>query len=210
LILTGICAVGGALILSYGIGFITFLALFSLSSLGMAYSLPLLPERIQHQYAYYKIKDIPGSRSLSEALAWAAVISILPSLEMDQISWQATTISILIVFAMSYVRAILFDIFQVQGDLIVGSETLPITLGEKKTLTVVKIILSVTAIILVGAPVLGLVSSFSYVILLPLLMLSFCQMAYEKRLLYPSTTLEALVESSFFLAGLLALIWQVF
>ncbi len=111
---------------------------------------------------------------------------------------------------MGYVRAILFDIFQVQGDLIVGSETLPIILGEKKTLTFVKLILIVTAFILTAGPLLGLVSSFSYIILLPLLMLSFCLKAYEKRLLYPSIRLEALVESSFFLAGFLALMWQAF
>ena len=77
-------------------------------------------------------------------------------------------------------------------------------------MTFVKVILIVTAIILAGGPVLGLVSPFSYIILLPLLMLSFCLMAYEKRLLYPSIRLEALVESSFFLAGFLALMWQAF
>ena len=208
LVLTGISAVGAALILSYNIGLITFFALLSLSSLGVAYSLPLLPEKIQHQYAYYKIKDIPGSRSLSEALAWAAVIGILPLLEMAHISWPSGIIVIFTVFTMSYVRAILFDIFQVQGDLIVGSETLPITLGEKRTLTFVKVILIVTAIILSICPFLGLVSFFSTFILLPLLALSFCLIAYEKRLLYPSVTLEALVESSFFLAGFLALFWQ--
>jgi 4-hydroxy-3-methylbut-2-enyl diphosphate reductase len=210
LVLTGIGAVAATLIISYGIGLTTFLSLCGLSFLGIAYSLPFIPERVQHKYSYIKIKDIPGSRSLCESLAWGAVIAILPLLEMDHIYWPAAAISIMTVFSMGYVRAILFDVFQVQGDLIVGSETLPITLGEKKTLTFVKLILIVTAFILAAGPLLGLVSSFSYIILLPLLMLSFCLMAYEKRLLYPSATLEALVESNFFLAGLLALIWQAF
>ena len=109
---------------------------------------------------------------------------------------------------MSYTRALLFDIFQVQGDLIVGTETLPIALGERKTLTLIKLILIATAFILIGSPVLGLVSPFSYLVLLPVLSLALCLLAYERRWLYPGATLEILVEGNFFLAGFLALIWQ--
>ena len=90
-----------------------------------------------------------------------------------------------------------------------GTETLPIILGEGKTLILVKIILVATGFILAASPVFGLVSPFSYLMLLSLLSLSLCLMAYEKRWLYPGITLEALVEGNFFLSGLLAVIWQV-
>jgi 4-hydroxy-3-methylbut-2-enyl diphosphate reductase len=210
LIITGIGAVAAALVLSFVIGPTTFLALCALNIVGIAYSFPLLPERVRHKYAYYKIKDIPGSRSLSEALAWVAVIILLPLLNMTDIYWPAVIISAIVVFSMSYARAILFDIFQVQGDMIVGTETLPISLGEKKALIFIKFILIATVFILAGSPALGHVSSFSYLVLLPLLSLSLCLVAYEKRWLYPGTTLEGLVESNFFLAGFLALIWQAF
>lgn len=210
LIITGIGAIASALVISYFIGITTFLVLCGLNILGIAYSLPLLPEAVRHKYAYYKIKDIPGSRSLSEALAWVAVIILLPLLEMKHIYWPAVAISSFTVFSMSYVRALLFDIFHVQGDLIVGSETLPTTLGERKTLILIKAILVSTIFILVGGAVLDLVTSFSYLVLLSLLSLSLCLLAYERRWLYPGTTLETLAEGNFFLAGFLALIWQAF
>jgi 4-hydroxy-3-methylbut-2-enyl diphosphate reductase len=208
LILTAITAVAGALAVSLSVGLSTFLALSGLSFLGIVYSIPFIPERFRHRYAYAKIKDIPGSRSLSESLAWVAIITILPLLDMARIVWPSVIVTALVVFSMSYARAILFNIFQAQGDLIVGTETMPIILGEKKTLALLKIILFLSAIILIISPVLDLVGAFSFVMMLPLLALSLCLLTYERRWLYPGTTLEALVEGTFFLAGFLALIWQ--
>ncbi|MBW2358200.1 MAG: UbiA family prenyltransferase [Deltaproteobacteria bacterium] len=208
LIMTAIAAVTGALAVSLSVGLSTFLALSGLSFLGIVYSVPFIPERIRHRYPYTKIKDIPGSRSLSESLAWVAIITILPLLDMAHIIWPSAIVAVLIVFSMSYARAILFNIFQAQGDLLVGTETLPIILGEKRTLTLLKIILLLSAFIIILSPVLALVGSFSFIMLLPLLALSLCLLSYERRWLYPGTTLEALVEGTFFLAGFLALIWQ--
>jgi len=208
LILSGIFAVATALIISYLIGITTLIALCGLNLLGIAYSLPLLPESIRHKYSYYKIKDIPGSRSLSESLAWVAVIAVLPLLEMNSIYWPSAIISVLIVFSMSYVRSTLFDIFDVQGDLIVGTETLPITIGVKKTLSLLKIILVVTGVVLAVSPILGLVGPFSYLIFLSVFSLFLCLLACESRWVHPGITLEAMVEGNFLLTGLLALIWQ--
>jgi (E)-4-hydroxy-3-methyl-but-2-enyl pyrophosphate reductase len=208
LIAMGISAVITALGLSYRIGITTFLALGGFSLLGIIYSMPLIPVRLRDGSPYSKIKDIPGSRSLSEALAWTAVIGVLPLLEIDRIAWPAAFISILVVFLMGYTRSVLFDIFQVQGDLVAGTETLPITFGEKRTLTLLKIILFANTLILFGAPIVGLVNRFAFLMILPLLALSLCLLAYEKRWIYPGLAFEGLVEGTFLLAGFLAVIWQ--
>jgi len=86
---------------------------------------------------------------------------------------------------------------------------LPIILGEKRTLALLKFILLITGILFAGGPLMGLTGGFSYVMLIPLLGVSFCLKAYEKRWLYPGINFEALVEANFLLAGLLALAWQV-
>ena len=208
LIMTAVIAVAGALAVSLSVGLSTLLALSGLSFLGIVYSVPIIPERFRHKYAYAKIKDIPGSRSLSESLAWVAIITILPLLDMPRIVWSSAIVTALIVFSMSYARAILFNIFQAQGDLIVGTETLPIILGEKKTLTLLKGILLLCAFVLVFSPILDLVGPFSFVMLFPLCALYLCVFSYERRWFYSGTTLEALVEATFFLAGFLAIIWQ--
>ena len=208
LITMGIAAIVTALVLSYSIGFMTFLALSTLSMLGIIYSIHLVPESIRHKAPYSKIKDIPGSRTLSEALAWAVIITILPLLEVNHIVWTPAIVSILTVFFMGYIRSAFFDIIRVQGDLIVGSETLPITLGEKKTILLLKMLIFLSAIILCGAPIFGLVNSFSFLFLVPLFTLALCLVAYERSWIYPDIAFEALVEGNFFLAGLLAVIWQ--
>jgi 4-hydroxy-3-methylbut-2-enyl diphosphate reductase len=109
---------------------------------------------------------------------------------------------------MVYVIGGLFDIFQVQGDLIVGVETLPITFGEKKTLRLLKGIIIAAALFLLAAPLLRVVGPFSYLLLFCCLSLFLSLLTYERRWLYPGIRLETLVEGNFFLAGLLGLIWH--
>ncbi len=206
LILSALVAILTALALAYTKGPATFLALTGFSLLGIIYSIPLIPKRIRHKSRYAKIKDVPGSRSLSESLAWVALIGVLPLLDMKQVSPPTALITILAVFLIAYIRSVLFDIFQVQGDLIVGTETLPITLGEKKALVLLKVLLTLTALILGVSPLLGLVPSFSGAIIASVFGLSLCLFAYERHWLQQGLTLEALVEGNFFLAGFLALV----
>jgi 4-hydroxy-3-methylbut-2-enyl diphosphate reductase len=143
-------------------------------------------------------------------LAWVALICVLPILESNSIAWSAAACSMLIVFLMSYARSILFDIFQFQGDLIVGSETLPIIFGLRKTVHLLRVVLLSVAIILVWGPFFGLCGPFSYIFLIPLTIFSLCVIAYEKNWISPGLGLEALVECNFLLAGFLGLLWQTF
>jgi len=208
LITAAVFSIIASFALSIRMGWITFLALTALTGLGIIYSIPLLPEGLRRRYAYSKIKDIPGSRSLSEALAWTVVMTILPLLQGGAIVLPAAAIAFIIVFSMSYTRSVLFDIFQVQGDLVVGTETLPIILGEKKSLALLRVILLAAGLLLVAGPMVGALSAFSYVMLLPLLTLSLCLLAYQKGWLLPGMRLESLVEGNFLLSGLLALLWK--
>jgi len=205
---TGMSALVTALVLAYTVGIITLVVLSGLSALGLVYSVPLLPKTLAGRYRYARIKDIPGSRSLSEALAWTAVIVVLPLLETGGMKWSAALVTGLIVFWMSYARAIAFSMFQVQGDLMVGTETLPIALGEKRTLRLLKAVLLLTALILIAGPLSGATDPATLVLLLPQLTLSLCIMAYEQDRLHPGIALEALVEGNFLMTGLLVFIYQ--
>jgi 4-hydroxy-3-methylbut-2-enyl diphosphate reductase len=208
LVLSGLVALGGALGLSAFWGLSAFLATAGLSILGTVYSLPIVPLRRGHLWRYSKIKDIPGSKTFAQAFAWGAVIALLPLLETPPASWAGEIVSFVFVFSVVYVRAAFFDIFQVQGDLIVGSETLPITLGEKRTLWLLKWVILVGSIVLAVAPLFGWVGPFAYLLLLCYLTLTLCILAYGKGLLFPGTRSEAFVEANLFLAGILALFWQ--
>jgi 4-hydroxy-3-methylbut-2-enyl diphosphate reductase len=208
LIVTALASITAALTLSYALGTAIFFAVLGLSILGAIYSIPILPVKRRERWRYSKIKDIPGSKTLAESLAWGALISLVPLLEPVATKWLPIIISFLFVFSMVYVTGGLFDIFQVQGDLIVGVETLPITFGEKKTLRLLKGIIIAAALFLLAAPLLRVVSPFSYLLLFCCLSLFLSLLTYERRWLYPGIRLETLVEGNFFLAGLLGLIWH--
>ena len=88
----------------------------------------------------------------------------------------------------------------------VGTETLPITLGEKRTLTLFKRLLLGTALLLVVSTLSDLVSPVFCLMFIPLSTLLLCFYTYEKQWLSPGIVLEGLVECNFLLAGLLILL----
>jgi (E)-4-hydroxy-3-methyl-but-2-enyl pyrophosphate reductase len=204
---TGMCAIALALILAYGLGKTVFFSLAAFSILGMVYSVPLIPSAHRKDYPYAKIKDIPGSKTLSESLAWVAVIAVLPALDTSPFNWPLVLTTSSMVFLLSYARSGLFDILQLQGDLIVGKETLPITLGLKKTSIIIKCALLLSSLILVTAPLFHWMIPLSYLLVACVMGLYLCLNAYEKQWIYPGLTFEALLECNFLLAGVLAVLW---
>ncbi|MBW2018023.1 MAG: 4-hydroxy-3-methylbut-2-enyl diphosphate reductase [Deltaproteobacteria bacterium] len=208
LMFSGILAILGSLAIAIRLGPSVFLIMSGLCVLGIIYSVPIVPLRRRRLFRYTKIKDIPGSKTLSESLAWATVISLVPLLEPSPPDSSKALVAFFAVFSIVYVRSALFDIFQAQGDLIVGVETLPITLGEKRTLLLLKSVTIIGGLGLLAAPLVGAVGSFSYLLLLCYGTLMMSILAYEKRWLYPGTSLEALVEGNFFLAGCLGFLWH--
>jgi len=212
LTLTGLIAALGALLLSYFfLGTKAFLSILGLSVLGLFYSIPLMSERKgPHPLKYVRIKDIPGSRTLTEALAWGIILGLIPLLEPSSPAPAPSVVAFLVVFSIVYVRSGLFDILQFQGDLIVGVETLPIVLGKRKAFALLKGVVLFTSVLLCITPLLGLVSPFAF-LLLPSTILLFVSIFVLERqwITPPRTRVELLLEGHFFLAGLLALVWHL-
>lgn len=210
LIVTGLMAISGALVLSLFLGIEVFLSLLGLSLLGILYSIPLIHGRKGASLKYSRIKDIPGSRTLSEALAWATVLCLLPLFESPKPSPGASSVAFLFVFSIVYVRSGLFDILHFQGDLIVGAETLPIILGRRKALSLLKIFVFLTLLLLCVAPLAGAVSPFSFLLIPCVFLLFFSTLIVERQWLNPGMRIELLLEGHFFLAGILGLLWHIF
>jgi len=206
LFFTGVSAMAAALILSHALGPAVLFGTAGLSLLGMIYSIPIVPPALRQMWQFSKIKDLPGSKTLSQALAWAALMGLLPLLEQGELSWGPALVTFFFIFALVYVRGGLVEIFELQGDMIVGRETLPIVIGEKKSLLLLKGIILAGGLLLIVAPLAGITGSFSYLLVCCFLGLRVTILAYERRWLYPGTRLEALLEGNLFLAGLLALV----
>ncbi len=206
---SGAAAAAAGMVIAGIVGPVTFLAFSLMILAGLLYSFPIFPACFRRIFPYAKIKDIPGSRSFSEALAWTAVIGILPLLETPGLNPLSETFAILMVFVLSYIRAVLFDVFQAQGDLIVGTETLPVILGETRTLKIIKWLIVFATVIFTALPLVGVVDYFSLFMLLPVFTVFMCVSIYEKRGTYPGTNLEVLVDGGLICLGLLSVFRQV-
>jgi len=208
--LTVIALVSGAagLVIAYLQGLLPFLVLLVISLLGLSYRLTLIPKTFA-AVMYRRIKDIPGSKTVLIALAWGVVTSVLPPISVFG-DYRATDACIFTwTAALVFVRTAFFDILDMQGDRLVGKETIPILLGEKRSLRLLK---SLLAGLFVGLPVLSLLtplSAFAVALALCPAAMFAILLAFERGLILPGVRLEFLVESHLVLAGLLALGWSL-
>jgi 4-hydroxy-3-methylbut-2-enyl diphosphate reductase len=207
LVITSLIGTGAGLILSLSLGIAQFLLFLALTILGLVYSIPIIPWKFGYFRQYAKIKDLPGSKTVAEALAWGTISSLLPIIGATNPFWPAVLISFFFVSFMCYIRAGLFDILNIQGDLIVGRETLPIALGEKKALKFLKLSNGLFAVILLISGATGIVSTLGYFLISCFLISLFYLTAYQRNRIREGLPLQALAEGNLLLAGLLAFIW---
>ncbi|TYT73628.1 4-hydroxy-3-methylbut-2-enyl diphosphate reductase [Desulfobotulus mexicanus] len=130
-ILAGFAGITG-LATAFEAGILPFAMLFFMTLAGILYTAPLLPRSLSRSHIR-SLKDIPGSKTILIAIAWGVLCVILPTSAIRGSLDTATLASFLFVAALVFVRTAFFDIMALQGDRIVGKETLPILLGEEKS-----------------------------------------------------------------------------
>ena len=200
-----IAAGGLGILCASAMGAAAFAILLIMSLLGLSYNLYLLPDGFG--FKFRRIKDIPGSKTFLIAVAWGVVVALMPG-----ITGKGTlTVAIGGVFvwatALVFARTAFFDLLDVQGDRIMGKETLPILLGNRKTAVLLKGTLVGCMILVAAGSAIGLVSGLGFFLTLcPAAMLILVS-AYEKGQMLPSMRLEFLVESLLLLSGVITLLW---
>ena len=202
-------SVAAGLIISFFQGVNTFVFAAALTASGLVYGLPLLPSFGKAARSRLRIKDIPGSRSLAESLGTVAVTTLLPNIDRKADSLTAIALAGFALFFLAFAKAGLFEIFRVQGDLIVGTESLPISIGEKRTVTLLKVALLGSACTLSAGLLTGFLPRFALAMTAPVAAMFLCVLAYERRWLYPGLTFEAVSEFPFYLSGFLAVVAAV-
>jgi (E)-4-hydroxy-3-methyl-but-2-enyl pyrophosphate reductase len=210
MIAMGITSAGVALILAWFQGILPFLLLLAISALGMIYNLRLLPGRPRSAFHYEKIKDIPGSKTLLVALAWGVVTSLLPPLAQEGRFLPATPVAFLFTSILVFVRSTLYDFKDIQGDLMVGKETIPIVLGKWKTEGLVVLLLIFLGALLTVAEPLGWTNSLASFLLISLGYVVSYYYLYRQKVTGWGFLFEWIVDGSFIFAGLLGLLWSLF
>ncbi len=207
LALLAFIAGGVGLVTAYSTGLIPFFILLVMSLMGLSYNIRLVPKRFSSG-RYSRIRDIPGSKTVLIAMAWGIVTSVLPPLSVSEniplsaaliFSWSITLV---------FVRTAFFDILDMQGDRIVGKETIPILLGEKRALSLLKSILVVNFGLLILASAFQLISTLGFALTICPIFMFIVLLFHERSYMLPGTRLEFLVESHFVIAGVLTFIWS--
>ena len=207
LTLLAMIAGGAGLVIAYTLGLFPFLILLVMSLMGLSYNLKLVPRQMAG-LMYQRIKDIPGSKTILIAMAWGIVTAVLPPLSVyGSLTW----ISVLVFLwatGLVFVRTAFFDILDMQGDRLVGRETLPILLGEKRSTRLLKTVLVFLIAVLPIAAILDFISPLGFILVFSPICLLALLSVYQKGSMLAGARLEFVVESHFVLAGVLALVWK--
>jgi 4-hydroxybenzoate polyprenyltransferase len=197
----------GSLALCLELGYLPLGLVAVMSVLGLLYTAPLIPGGLMRRTQMQRLKDIPGSKTMSATVAWALVVAVLPALTQPPLHAWYTLLVFLFTLVMVFIRCTLFDMLDVQGDLIVGKETIPILLGERKTEKMLWWLLLGLAVVLPLAALTGAASSLAFCFLAPVAGMAAMQYALTRFWVMPGALSEGLVDLNFWLAGAMTLIW---
>ena len=182
-----------------------FLVLTVTSLAGVLYNMKLLPGN----WRFQRLRDIPGSKNISMALAWGMVTAVLPVLKNDSHFHPVTAVAFFFTFSLVFVRSALSDIMEMQSDKLLGRETIPVIFGKTKTQILLKSIILILLIILLISHPLGLSSSLSYFLILCTLYLWICFRVCDRRSGLSGALMEGLLETSYIIAGFAVFCWFV-
>ncbi|MBN1576123.1 MAG: 4-hydroxy-3-methylbut-2-enyl diphosphate reductase [Chitinispirillaceae bacterium] len=109
-----------------------YLMLFA-SLAGSAYHMTFVPRHVRALFRYKNLKDIPSSRDLFVALAWGTVLTAIPYLiHGAPLSIPVAPAVFCWIFILAFLRSLIFDLRDIEGDRIMGRETLITIVGEKR------------------------------------------------------------------------------
>ena len=192
-----------ALSASFASGMASFILLFIISLSGVLYNTKILPPG----WRFRSPKDIPGSKNIATAIAWAAVTALLPWIEAGPTPTPGVATAFFFIAGMVFIRSALSDILDIQSDRLIGRETLPVLIGEGKTLILLEGISGLLFVLLCAAPSAGWSTSFSLFLLPCVFYIWLCFKLYDRRSGFSGVVLEGLLESGYIIAGASAFLW---
>ena len=192
-----------ALLLALAQGAGQFLLLFVISLSGVLYNARFLPSR----WRFRSLKELPGSKNVSMALAWAMVAVVLPVVGAGFAFRPGLAVAFVFTFALVFIRSILSDIIEMQNDRLLGRETIPVLVGSKTSQRILKVVWVLLFILLASAYPAGWSASVSIALIICLFYVLICFKLYDRRATLSSMEIWGLLETNYILAGVSALSW---
>jgi (E)-4-hydroxy-3-methyl-but-2-enyl pyrophosphate reductase len=207
----GIAATVACACLGFLMSVYTGVLLVALMGLGRLYAMALASGSKLPWIKGGRLRDLPGSKTPLVALGWAVAASILPAVgSSSPVSMPGLAVSFVFAGSMVFWRNVLADLLDMQGDRIVGRETIPILMGVRRTLKLLRLWLIGIGLVLAGAALAGLVPPVGFWLLLTTLVYGVFYGVYSRSQLIDRLAFEGLVDANLMLAGVIAIVYAIF
>ncbi len=210
LVILGVLSAASALVISALLGLVPFIIILSATFLGLLYGIRIVPRKISNITRIKKLRDFPASRNFAVAISWATVTAIIPLFEADSGFGLGTAVAFLFVFTLVFTRSALMDMRDIQGDMMLGNETIPILIGQRTTNLLLVILLGLSALALTAGSILGWVTGMGFFMVVPLTYALGYLYLLRRRFMRQGIYCEAIADSQYYLAGLIAVLWYLF
>jgi 4-hydroxy-3-methylbut-2-enyl diphosphate reductase len=117
-------------------------------------------------------------------------------------------VAFLFVLTIVLIRSLLFDLKDMQGDMMLGKETIPIILGKGRTKALLIGLAIFPFVLLPLAGLLRWASTLSFVLLIPSAYAVLYLYLYRRRIISQGVRAELTVDGSFILTGIVAFLWS--
>jgi len=208
LLISGAASAALALILGLLLGPVAFAFILAMTGLGLVYNLKIIPERLATASGIAKLKEIPGSKTMFTAVAWGVLAALIPVVCSSRAISGATATAFFFVAGMIFIRSGLFEILAIEGDRVVGKETLALALGKDRTLNLMTACALALMTMVLAAAWGEVIPDWGYFLIICGAYALGYLLLYRRGLMEPGLMLEGLVEGNMVLAGLLAFLWD--
>ena len=205
LLMAGVVSSVLAPLLAWGLGWQPFAVVALGSLVGLTYRRHL-PRGIAVRAGIRSLEQLPGSKEIFVALAWAVLGVAVPALSTGRIAevWPSALVAFSVTFLLTFQRTLALDLQALRADRIFGRETLAGLVGNRGALRLFLAITTAGVLILIGlGGVAGCPALYRVLPLLAPISLAAC-MAAARWSRPDSEWSELAVDGQFYLAGLLA------
>lgn len=211
LIILGIGGILSSLVVAGFLGVLPFIVVLGMSILGALYRIQIVPKPLRKKTGYSKLMDIPASKDLFLAIAWAFILVLLHLMSERRAFTLSSLVAFLFTFTIAFNRSLIYSIRDVQGDMMTGRESIPVIAGVRNTKFLSGITLGGIGFLLLYGWLAGWVSSLAPLLTLPLLYyLFFLSLSEDSEIFYKDITFETVVDANLIFSAVLSYLWYLF
>lgn len=157
---------------------------------------------------YRSLEQIPGSKEIFYSIAWVVSTALIPFLVTRKSFIPSLAIAVAFAFSLAFIRAVVLDIRDIQGDRILGKETIPIAIGKERTKIILIVITALIAVLLSVSPLFGWTTTLGYYLLPCVAYACLYQYLFQKKIVSEGLIPETIADFNFIFAGIMTFLWK--